>query len=106
MGDLTDLSVVSIALLYEETSYLHRHGVKLLEDVAEVGLVGLVTPHGEVVEVQDGDPVLEQAVQDGDLGRAHLGRGAPLPGAGLPPQTDQLCPALEQVPITSGRSKY
>ena len=37
---------------------LHRHGIELLEDVAEVGLVDLVTPHGEVVEVEDGGPVL------------------------------------------------
>ena len=56
----------------EDSSHLHRHGVKLLEDVAEVCLGGLVAPHGEVVEVQDGGPVLEQAVQDADLGRAHL----------------------------------
>ena len=43
----------------EGTTDLHGHGVELLEDVAEVGLVDLVTPHGEVVEVEDGGPVLQ-----------------------------------------------
>ena len=43
----------------EGMTNLHRHGVELLEDVAEVGLVDLVAPHGEVVEVEDGGPVLQ-----------------------------------------------
>ena len=53
-------------------TYLDSHGVQLLEDVAEVCFGGLVAPHGQVVEVQDGRPVLQQAVQDADLCRAHL----------------------------------
>ena len=51
--------LVEYTRVCEELTCLHRHGIELLEDVAEVGLVDLVTPHGEVVEVEDGGPVLQ-----------------------------------------------